>query len=139
MYGRVLIGFDGSPASKEAVRAGIEVATATDGEATILIVASAEHGETKEDRRIAFEQTIVTLRASALEELDRLPKGRATAAIQVASGDDPAEVVAAYAREHAFDLLVVGRHGLDRASHAGLGRMTRRLAETAPIHLLLVE
>ena len=139
MYRRVLIGFDGSPASKEALRAGAEIAAAMQGEATILIVASVGHGETEEDRQVAFEQEIAPLRALALEVLEILPKGLTDVSIKATSGDDPAAALSRYATEHAFDLLVVGRHGRDRASHAGLGRMTKRLAETTPIPLLLVE
>ena len=71
MFRRILVGFDGSRDAREALRTGIAMASAAKGEVAVLIVVSASHGETDEDRRAAFEAESAPLRASAEHELQR--------------------------------------------------------------------
>jgi nucleotide-binding universal stress UspA family protein len=136
VFRRILVGFDGSRDASEALRAGITLAAAAHGEVTVLIVVSSGHGETNEDRQRAFETEAASLRAAAEHEL----RGSisTTTVVQVMAGDRPADSLASYAEERGFDLLVVGRHGRERASHGGLGRMARELAEKARCPVLLV-
>ena len=135
MFRRILVGFDGSRDAHHALRAGITLASAAQGEVVVVIVVSASHGETDEDRRHAFEAEAAPLRAAVEDELRRTD---AATGVHVTAGDRPAQTLSAYAEERGFDLLVVGRHGRERASHGGLGRMARELAEKASCPLLLV-
>ena len=137
MFRRILVGFDGSRDAREALRTGIAMASAAKGEVAVLIVVSISHGETDEDRRAAFEAESAPLRASAELELQAI-RSDTTGSAHVVPGDRPADVLSSYVEERGFDLLVVGRHGRERAAHGGLGRVARDLAEKARYPLLLV-
>jgi nucleotide-binding universal stress UspA family protein len=138
VFRRILVGFDGSRDAREALRTGIAMASAAQGEAVVLIVVSVSHGETDEDRRAAFEAESAPLRASAEHELQAAIRSHAADSAHVVPGDRPADVLSSYVEERGFDLLVVGRHGRERAAHRGLGRVARDLAEKARYPLLLV-
>jgi nucleotide-binding universal stress UspA family protein len=137
MFRRILVGFDGSPDACKALRAASALAAAVSGETTVLIAVPASHGETDEDRRTAFEAEAAPIRAIAEHELAlSVPGG--TSSVRVVAGDGPARDLAAYVVEHGYDLLVVGRHGRERATHGGLGRVARELADKAACPLLLI-
>jgi nucleotide-binding universal stress UspA family protein len=138
MFRRILVGFDGSRNAREALRAGVALASIAGGEVTAAIVVSNSHGETEEDRRAAFESESAPLRAAAERDLAAAPRGKTTSSVHVLGGDHPAASLSGYASEHGFDLLVIGRHGRERAAHGGLGRIARELAEKAHCPLLLV-
>jgi nucleotide-binding universal stress UspA family protein len=138
VFRRILVGFDGSKNAHEALRTGIAMATAAEGEVAALIVVSASHGETEEDRRAAFDAETEPLRAAAERELGAVRRDEAASAVHVVAGDRPAGALSSYAEERGFDVLVVGRHGRERAAHGGLGRVARELAEKSRCPLLLV-
>ena len=54
----------------------------------------------------------------------RRPCRRAFGCDQTIEADDPAAALGQYADQHGFDLLVVGRHGLDRAGTPAAGGVT---------------
>lgn len=138
VFRRILVGFDGSKDAHEALRIAIALRTVVEGELVALIVASASHGETDEDRRAAFDGAVEPLRAAAERELRTAMGTDAGRAVRVLTGDHPARALSSYAEERGFDLLVVGRHGRERAVHGGLGRVARELAEKSQCPLLLV-
>jgi nucleotide-binding universal stress UspA family protein len=138
MFRRILVGFDGSSDAREALRTGVVMASAAEGETTVLIVIPSTHGETPEDRREAFEAEATPIRTAAEHELTLACRHATPIIIRTVTGDHAAEVLARYVQEHGFDLLVVGRHGRERAAHRGLGRMAHELAQKAPCPLLLV-
>ncbi len=137
MFRRILVGFDGSRDARRALRAALGMAASVSGEATVLVAMSASHGETDEDRRAAFDAEAGPMRAMAEEEV-AAARSDATCTIHVIAADRPAQAMAAYADEHGYDLLIVGRHGRERAIHAGLGRVARELTEKATCPLLLI-
>ncbi len=137
MFRRILVGFDGSRDSRVALRVATGLATSISGEATVLITVPGTHGETDEDRRAAFEAEARAIRAIAEQELSAAPSG-VTCAVHVVPADHPAQTLADYLVEHGYDLLVVGRHGNERAGHGGLGRVARELADKATCPLLLI-
>jgi nucleotide-binding universal stress UspA family protein len=137
MFRRILVGFDGSNGAREALRAGITMAVTAGGEVAVLVVLSPGHGESEEDRKASFEAEAEALRATAEQEL-RTHRGDSRRFVHVTAGERPAAALSHYAAEHGFDLLVVGRHGRDRAVRRGLGSVARTLAETSPCPLLLV-
>jgi nucleotide-binding universal stress UspA family protein len=138
VFRRILVGFDGSRDAREALRAGAALALIAGGEVTAAIVVSHSHGETEEERRAAFESESAPLRAAAERDLAAATRSKISSSIHVLSGDHPAAALSRYASEHGFDLLVMGRHGRERAAHGGLGRIARELAEKALCPLLLV-
>lgn len=138
VFRRILVGFDGSQDARQALRAGVALASVAGGEVTVLVVVSGSHGETEEDRRAAFEAEAAPLRTAAERELAAAGPGATGTPVHVLTGDHPAVALSAYAEERGFDLLVVGRHGRERAAHRGPGRVARELAEKARCPLLLV-
>lgn len=125
---RLLVCFDGSPESKEAIELALDLGKALDAELTIFsVLADTSHLETTEARHAAER--------SAGERLDahltgiRLRAARASVKLGEAKvvGGDPAGAIADYAAEHGFDLVVIGSHGEDRITHGGLGRVVERL------------
>jgi nucleotide-binding universal stress UspA family protein len=138
VFRRILVGFDGSTNSLVALRAALQMAATASGEATVLIVIPDPHGETEEDRIASFEADARPLQTMAQRELDTRPKSEAVVTLHVVSAGNPARALLAFAESHGYDLLVVGRHGQERATHGGLGRVARELADSAPFPLLLV-
>lgn len=138
MFRRVLVGFDGSASSLQALRVALGVATHGSGEATVLIVIPPTHGETEADRIASFDDDARSLQAMAQQELDAARGEDLTTSLHVVSAEHPAKTLASYAEAHGYDLLVVGRHGRERAMHGGLGKVARELADASPCPLLLV-
>jgi len=137
MFRRILVGFDGSRDARRALRTALGMAESVSGEATVLIAVSTSHGETDEDRRAAFDAEAGPIRAMAEHEV-AAARSDATCSVHVVPGDRPAQTMAAYVDEHGYDLLIVGRHGRERATHGGLGRVARELTEKTACPLLLV-
>jgi nucleotide-binding universal stress UspA family protein len=137
MFRRILVGFDGSRPARVAIRSALAVAESSSGEVTVLITVPATHGETEEDRRAAFEADSSHIRAIADTEI-AAARSAARCNVKAVAGDHPARVLADYVAEHGYDLLVVGRHGRERASHGGPGRVARQLVDNSPCPLLLV-
>lgn len=125
---RLLIGFDGSPEAVDAIDLAIDLGRHLDAELTLLSVLPGNaHLETREARAQAER--------AARSQLDGhlgAPRARAAAAgvrlseVVLFEGD-PADALAGYAAEHGFDLVVIGSHGRERATHPGLGRVVERL------------
>jgi nucleotide-binding universal stress UspA family protein len=124
----LLVCFDGSPESKEAVELALDLGKALGAELTIFsVLADISHLETAEARRAA--------EYAAHERLDahlggfKQRAGAIGVRVSEASvvGGDPAEAIAGYAAEHGFDLVVIGSHGQERITHGGLGRVVERL------------
>jgi nucleotide-binding universal stress UspA family protein len=139
MFRRILVGFDGSHCACEALRCAAGIASSAAGEATAVIVVPASHGETEEDRRSAFESEAGALRQMAEEILHRLRTARDFDwTVEAVSADQPGDALTRYMREHGYDVLVLGRHGRERVTHAGLGRVAQELAAKASFPLLLV-
>ena len=113
------------------------MASAAEGEVAVLIVVSASHGETDEDRARPSRPSRSAARRSRTRAAER-GADRPETSVHVVAGDRPADALSSYARDRGFDVLVVGRHGRERAAHGGLGRVARELAEKARFPLLLV-
>jgi nucleotide-binding universal stress UspA family protein len=138
VFRRVLVGFDGSVSSLQALRVAIGIAAQASGEATVLIVIPPTHGETEADRIASFDDDARPLQTMAQQELDTARDEDLTTSLHVVSAEHPARALASYADSHGYDLLVVGRHGRERAMHGGLGKVARELADASPCPLLLV-
>ncbi len=138
MFRRVLIGFDNSPNSSEAVRVGTELARIAGGEALLLIVVLERKGEDQESRILAFEAEASALREYARHQLEMMNGTDITYRVKVISYDEPAKAIMDYFTQHGYDLLVLGRHGQEQPTHMGLGRVVAEIISHSSFPVLVV-
>lgn len=131
----VLVGVDGSPQSQAAVAAACRLFRGNVGRFTLVRVLDFESA-------LAVETPLgsegVEIRRRAAEELEGLAAGVTSCLPDtMLLAGRPAEVLAAYAREHGYEVLVVGSRGRGR-SKALLGSVASRLARGAGLPVLIV-
>jgi len=138
-FRRVLVGFDGSPDAAEALR--LAGAMCDSGELVVLCVVSRalpadSRGEGSDGAGLRMEAELLLRKLALGADLGDLDK----VSVQVVSsgGDSPGNVVTRYAREHGFDLLVLGRHGAGGRRKSMLGRVAERAARACRVPVLLV-
>jgi nucleotide-binding universal stress UspA family protein len=119
MYGKVLVGTDGSPSAGRAVQRAAEVARATGSSLVVVSIGPAE-------------EAMATARAAADGQSG---PGLAVEA-RVAQGD-PAKVLVSVAEDEGAGLIVVGSKGMTGARHV-LGSVPNSVSHHAPCHLLVV-
>jgi nucleotide-binding universal stress UspA family protein len=139
MFRRILVGFDGSRDARDALRVGAELASVSQGEISVLMVVSAAHGETQEERQAAFDREAGSLQELAERELDTVMRRHsATTSMHVVASDHPDQALPEYALKHGYDLVVLGRHGRERAMHGGLGWLATSVSQNSSFPVLLV-
>ena len=140
-FRRLLVGWDGSPDSAEALSVAAQIAGRDGGHVVALAVlrdgAAAEPGDDGDGSHPA----IVRLAEARFEELRRKPSAaqvRLSAHVLVDSRSSAGQAVCAYAAEHGFDLLILGRHGENGSRGAHLGRVASEAAQRSQVPLLLL-
>jgi nucleotide-binding universal stress UspA family protein len=125
---RLLVCFDGSPESEEAIELALDLGKVLNAELTIFsVLADLSHLETTEAKE-REEHIARELFDSHLEGVRRRGERDGLRIYEASvSGGDPAEVITGYAAEHGFDLVIIGAHGRDRLTHSGLGHVLERL------------
>lgn len=145
-FRRILVGWDGSPGAAAALRAAAAITAAADGApagqaphvVVLAVLKPAPHTEdTAEnaadlDGRRRFAAETFDQAAEALGDPLRL-----RADLEFAESGDPARAVCEYARDQAFDLLVLGRHGTGGVLHPRLGHVAATAARKALLPVLL--
>ena len=136
-FRRLLVGYDGSKAAQEALRTAVALAEEIDGDVRVLLVVRPPaHVETPEElaSAAAAERDNLSRGLEALLQpgLGRVPETR------VVFADDPARAIAEHAEVHGFDLVVVGCHGREQATHRGMGQALESLLRHHPCPVLVV-
>lgn len=140
-FRRVLVGFDGSPDAAEALGVATGVAARDGGHVVALCVvpralpaeADGQDGETGGLR----EQAEALFAELARNQRQDKPV-RTSVAVVFTDGDNPGHVVTAYAEDHGFDILVLGRHGDGARRKTRLGRVADRAAHSCSVPVLLL-
>lgn len=129
----VVVGFDGSASSVEAVRWAI--ASAQEDSLTVQVVMAYQPGDpTPEDPTFADRGKELT--QSKLEQASRdIPLGRATL-IQSAVPGEPSDVLLNYSQNSR--VLVLGRHGTNGMIHSALGSVGDTCARLATCPVVIV-
>jgi nucleotide-binding universal stress UspA family protein len=141
-FRRVLAGYDGSPDAAQAIRAAAAIAARDGGHVVALSVVrrSAQPDGNDESRG---EAANLREQAEALfDEVRRGPSagGPVRMSSQIVYADDRklGQVVADYAADHGFDVLVLGRHGGGRRRGTRLGQVADFAAVACPVPVLLL-
>jgi nucleotide-binding universal stress UspA family protein len=139
-FHRILVGWDGSKDSRQAFRTATRLAIELHAEVVVLAVlkpqsrveAADEAAEESAHRRreVADEVTAEALRDAAATTV-RLRH-------EVIEADQTALAFDSYVSEHGFDLVVVGRHGLDRAVHPRIGGVSEHQVRHGQCPVLVV-
>jgi nucleotide-binding universal stress UspA family protein len=138
VFRRILIGFDGSAEAQRALRVATALAADLGGEAhVLLVIRPGAHAETAEERERAIEAERANL-SQGLSGVQNQTQERWEVSAEVVYSDDPAIALGAYAEEHGFDLLVLGSHGREQATHRGIGKSLEILLRHHPCPVLVV-
>lgn len=125
----VLVGIDGSEASHGALHHAVSLVGRRMGRLTLAMVVDFDTGGPGERPELAMATQLALARA---EELGAEEHVRPDVVLLAGM---PAEALLRYAREHGFELLVVGAHGHGRA--IGLGSVAATLARHADLPVLI--
>ena len=136
-FRRILVGYDGSKEAQDALRAAVALSEEIDGDVRVLLVG----------RPPARGETPGELASAASAERDRLSQGLeallhpgvgGAPETRVVFADDPARAIAEHAEVHGFDLIVVGCHGREQATHRGIGQALEALLRHHSCPVLVV-
>ena len=140
-FRRVLVGFDGSPDAAEALGVATAVAGRDGGHVVALCVmprALPVEGDGHDGQSNGLREQAEALFAE-LAQVQRQDKPVRTSVVVVfADREDPGHVVTAYAEDHGFDILVLGRHGDGARRKTRLGRVADRAAHSCSVPVLLL-
>ncbi|MGO8722507.1 MAG: universal stress protein [Acidimicrobiales bacterium] len=139
-FQRILVGWDGSTDSRHALRTAAHLGAEVRAEVVVLAVlkrqsrheAADEAAEEMLERRreVVAEMTTETRRESFPVTV--------TLRHEVIEADQTAPALEAYVREHGFDLVVVGRHGVDRALHPRVGGVSEHQVRHSSCPVMVV-
>ena len=117
------MGWDASSDSRQALRTTAQLAEAVAAELVVLAVVKAQSRAEAADE--AAEEAAERRRGALAEMQTEVHRTGISPAVrvrcEVVAADQTTPAFDAYVREHGFDLVVVGRHGRDRALHPRIG------------------
>lgn len=137
---RILVGWDGSADARRALRFATHLGTNLHAEVTaVAVLKRPAHIECPDEAAEHFRSR----RLEIFRQMDTVfeSAGRSSVSYHREAIDadvDPATELTRYADEHAFDLLIVGRHGVDGAVHPRLGRVTGHLVASSHCPVVVV-
>ncbi|GBD30026.1 Putative universal stress protein [bacterium HR32] len=138
MFAKVLVGFDGSPASRKALRAALDLAQRYGAAVTVLaVVRPPEFAELEAEVNAALAEARGPL-AEALRWA-RAEARRAGVSLETRiQAGHPADTLVRVAREEGFDLIVLGRRGLTPVQRWMLGSVSERVLRYAHCPVMVV-
>lgn len=138
MFRRVLVGFDGSSEARRAFRVARSLAADLGGDVHVLLVVKPRaHAETTEERQAALQEEQASL-SQGLGAEQSTDARDTTPISHVVFDNNPAMAIAQFAKEHGFDLIVVGTHGREQMMHRGVGHSLEALIRTHQCPVLVV-
>jgi nucleotide-binding universal stress UspA family protein len=139
MFQEILVAWDGSRPAERAFDLALDLARRYGAELVAASVAhSPAHAETEGDRLESVDAAVRYLRETFEHFVDRADRAGVDVRQEIVEGDHPAQDLLAYAREHGFDLVVVGHHRGRRAGRFVLHGVAERLIAAAEIPVLIV-
>jgi nucleotide-binding universal stress UspA family protein len=126
----VLVGWDASADAAEALSAAAAIVSGGTGHVVALTVVPDEQLSERAAARRRVEERFERVRGSAAAGVRM--------SLQIVEDRQVGRAVCAYAAEHGFDLLVLGRHGDGGALRSRLGRVAETAARDSEIPVLLL-
>jgi nucleotide-binding universal stress UspA family protein len=136
----IVVGTDGSPGAKAAVRRAAEVAKGSEARLH-LVTAFPDVPSYRETITSSAKADPVELRQAAENVLSRASRELEAEGMEVASharGGDPAQVIIEVAQEQEADLIVVGARGLTGLQRFLLGSVSSKLSHHSPTSVMVV-
>jgi nucleotide-binding universal stress UspA family protein len=139
MFKRILVAYDGSDGSKQALRTGLAIgkdfnaevcAISVEGKLPRYAATLGEVDEVERERHQYFDR----IQAEATQIADEQGVELGT----VVAPGSPAEIIVKTAREGKYDLIVMGHKGHSRVHEYLVGATTDRVAHLAPCSVLIV-
>jgi nucleotide-binding universal stress UspA family protein len=137
-FRRVLVGWDASADAAEALCAAAAIVRSDAGHVVALTVVPAAHEIEAADEQ---EGERAAIRRRAEERFERVRESAAAGvrmSLHIVEHRQVGTAVCAYAAEHGFDLLVLGRHGDGAALRPRLGRVAEAAARGSAVPVLLL-
>jgi nucleotide-binding universal stress UspA family protein len=145
MFGRIVVGTDGSETASEAVRQAVELAKLSGAKLDIVsayepipqqrlreeaseIPGDIAHGVgPREDVNLALESASGTAKQEGLDDVQTHPRE-----------GDPADAILDVAEETGADLIIVGNKGMTGAKRFLLGSVPNKVSHHAPCGVMIV-
>lgn len=139
-FRRILVGWDGSTDARQALRVALGLGAQVDAEVVALAVLKARsHAEAADQ---ATEETLESRREvmheMATQTSHTTVASAARVRYEVIQADDATSAFDTYVREHGFDLVIVGRHGLDRALRPHIGGVSEHQVRQGSCPVMVV-
>ena len=138
--GSIVVGTDGSPGAKAAVRRAAEIAKGS-GSRVHLVTAYPDSPSARETLTSTAKADPVDLRETAEGVLNRAGRELEAEGIEYethARAGDPAHVIIEVAEEQGADLIVVGARGSTGLQRFLLGSVSSKLSHHAPTSVMVV-
>jgi len=141
-FRRVLVGWDGSADAAEALGAAVAIAARDSGHVVALAVirrsAYAEPDEDSDDEPAGLQRQAEAAFERLRQQDPAAAAVRMSAHVLSENESRAGGVLCAYAAEHGFDLLVLGRHGEGGSARTRLGRVAGAAIHASSVPLLLI-
>jgi nucleotide-binding universal stress UspA family protein len=136
-FRRVLVGWDASADAVEALSAAAAIVRGDAGHVVALTVVPGGLGAEAADEQHS-ERAAIRRRAEERFERVRGSAAGVRMSLRIVEDRQVGQAVCAYAAEHGFDLLVLGRHGDGGVLHPRLGRVAEAAARGSAVPVLLL-
>ena len=137
-FRRVLVGWDGSADSIEALGAAASIAGGDGGHVVALAVLTPAPAAEVADEGVSARASISRLADEHFGQARLTAPDGVRMSLQIVENEKIGRTVCGYATEHGFDLLVVGRHGDGGVLHPRLGRVAEAAVRGCAIPVLLM-
>ena len=122
---RILVGYDESPQSKDAVKEAIAIATCFSGFVKVVYI----HGKGMEGKA----------ETAVIEVKEKLNEAKVEYDVSLVLGSDPAKALLTIAKQENMALIVVGNRGLGNTLSLLLGSVSKQIITNSHCNVLVVK
>jgi nucleotide-binding universal stress UspA family protein len=139
MYKKILVGYDGSEGSKQALEHAIHLTKELRSELTALWVrGSLPHYPETVDEVEEEKESATNFLQAITKDLISYSKQHGVEIQAESKTGHPAKTISDYAKENSFDLIVLGHRGHSGLWGSFLGHTTDKVSENAHCSVLIV-